>query len=122
VKFLARFVGNFGWFGLGLAAFSLAVRDPRARPLVLGLCALVMGVAGVIASRFIRRGDSRAEASLYVWALSFGVMYASFPFAFPYAFAGRTDILPSVLVGMCLFVALTIAAGRYIRRHRAPTA
>ena len=121
MRVLALFVGYFGVFGFGAAAFSLAMHDARGRPLVFGLGAFVMGLGGILASRLIRRRHSKAEAAFYIWALCTAIFYGLLPIAFPYAFAGRTDMWPSALIGAALFGAFVLAGGRYIR-HRAPAA
>lgn len=122
MKLLALLISYFGVCGLGAAVFSLAVRDSRGRPLVFGVGALVMGAAGLWAARAIRRGCAGAERRLYLWAGAFAIMFATLPLAFPYAFAGRTDVWPAVISGAVVLAAFVVASGWYVRTRRPPAA
>jgi hypothetical protein len=119
MKLLALLVGLYGISGFAAAAVIATMQDSRGQPLIFGLGALVMGVAGLRAARSIWRRHAAAERHLYVWGATTLLLLVELAAAFPYAFARQTTIWPPVVIGLVLFTLLITAAGRFIR-HRAP--
>lgn len=117
MKLLALLVGFYSALGLGGAVVAATMQDPRARPLIFGMEALIMSIAGFRASRAIWRRHASAERRFYVWAVALTVMFASLGVAFPVVLKHRGDVWIQSASGVVLFSIFVAMSGRFIRRR-----
>jgi hypothetical protein len=119
MKLVAVIVGYFGLAGIGLGVLVLATQGAHATVLLFSLLALLMGVAGIIASREIWRKTTDAERRFYFWAGTNLLMMFTSPLILTDVAAGYKVAAGPLVTGAACFVLMAWLIGRALRRSRA---